>query len=96
MTSSSAEWQVLGFPTPPVPDYPSAHAAAGGAAAAVIRAAVAGPIGTLRLTSASLTLASRGLTPASMTLRVRIRSRESTSDSTSDTRLMQASSKENS
>jgi PAP2 superfamily len=35
-TSSAAGWQVLEFPTPPVPDYPSAHATAGGAAAAVL------------------------------------------------------------
>ena len=37
-TSSDSSWQVLLFPTPPVADYPSAHATAGGAAAAVISA----------------------------------------------------------
>lgn len=31
-TSSAAGWQVAVFPSPPVPDYPSAHAVAGGAA----------------------------------------------------------------
>ncbi len=35
-TSTQAPWQVVVFPTPPVPDYPSAHAVAGGAAAAVM------------------------------------------------------------
>ena len=37
-TSSDTSWQVLLFPTPPVADYPSAHATAGGAGAAVISA----------------------------------------------------------
>jgi hypothetical protein len=32
-TASAAGWEVLAFPTPPVPDYPSAHSTAGGAAA---------------------------------------------------------------
>ncbi|MEO7361326.1 MAG: vanadium-dependent haloperoxidase [Gemmatimonadaceae bacterium] len=35
-------WEVVAFPTPPVPDCPSAHATAGGAAAAVIEALVSG------------------------------------------------------
>ena len=39
-TSPAAGWEVLAFPTPPVPDYPSAHAAAGGTAAAIIEALV--------------------------------------------------------
>ena len=30
-------WTELSFPTPPVPDYPSAHACAGGAAAEVLK-----------------------------------------------------------
>ncbi|MEO5903205.1 MAG: vanadium-dependent haloperoxidase [Gemmatimonadaceae bacterium] len=37
-TSPIGGWEVLAFPTPPVPDYPSAHAGAGGAAAAIIEA----------------------------------------------------------
>jgi hypothetical protein len=37
-TSPDTAWQVLLFPTPPIADYPSAHATAGGAAAAVISA----------------------------------------------------------
>jgi membrane-associated phospholipid phosphatase len=36
-TSPQAGWQVVAFPTPPVPDWPSAHASAGGAASAIIR-----------------------------------------------------------
>jgi hypothetical protein len=40
LTSSAADWEVLAFPTPPVPDYPSAHATAGGSAAAIIEALV--------------------------------------------------------
>lgn len=40
-TAGDAGWDVassvLGVPTPPVPDYPSAHATAGGAAVAVLR-----------------------------------------------------------
>jgi len=36
-TVGDPNWQVLWFPTPPVPDYPSAHATAGGAAAEVIK-----------------------------------------------------------
>ena len=36
-TVGDPNWQVLLFPTPPVPDYPSAHATAGGAAAEVIK-----------------------------------------------------------
>ena len=49
-TSSAAGWQVLAFPTPPVPDYPSARATAGGAGAALIEALVPGrgrPISTM-------------------------------------------------
>ena len=36
LTSSAPGWQVLVFPSPPVPDYPSAHSVAGGAAASVL------------------------------------------------------------
>ena len=57
-TSSQAEWEVLAFPTPPVPDYPSAHSTAGGAGAAVIEAVVHGRTGTISMTSGSL----RGVT----------------------------------
>lgn len=53
-TSPAANWQVLVFPTPPVPDYPSAHAAAGGAAAAVIESVVDGRIRSFSTVSTSL------------------------------------------
>jgi hypothetical protein len=53
-TSSTAGWQVLAFPTPPVPDYPSAHATAGGAAAAVMEAVMPGRGPTFSTTSNSL------------------------------------------
>jgi hypothetical protein len=36
-TVGDPNWQVLWFPTPPVPDYPSNHAANGGAAAELIK-----------------------------------------------------------
>jgi hypothetical protein len=36
-TAGDPNWQVLWFPTPPVPDYPSAHATAGGAGAELIK-----------------------------------------------------------
>ena len=36
-TTGDASWDITAFITPPAPDYPSAHAAAGGAAAEVIR-----------------------------------------------------------
>ncbi|MEP7321682.1 MAG: vanadium-dependent haloperoxidase [Saprospiraceae bacterium] len=35
-TPGDSHWKELGFPTPPIPDYPSAHANAGGAAAEVL------------------------------------------------------------
>jgi hypothetical protein len=53
-TSSAAGWEVLAPPTPPVPDYPSAHATAGGNAAAIIEALVPGRIGSFATTSGSL------------------------------------------
>ena len=43
VTAPTAGWQVVAFPTPPIPDYPSAHASAGGSAAAVIGAVTNGP-----------------------------------------------------
>lgn len=36
-TAPDPGWEVFGFPTPPVPDYPSAHACAGGAAAELMK-----------------------------------------------------------
>ena len=53
-TSPAAGWEVLAFPTPPVPDYPSAHAAAGGTAAAIIEALVPGRGNRIEMTSGSL------------------------------------------
>jgi membrane-associated phospholipid phosphatase len=52
-TSSAPAWQVVVFPTPPVPDYPSAHATAGGAAAAVLSLTGGAGVG-FSATSASL------------------------------------------
>ena len=43
-TSTIAGWQVLAFPTPPVPDYPSAHATAGGAAAVIMETMMPGRV----------------------------------------------------
>lgn len=53
-TSPAAGWEVLGFPTPPVPDYPSAHSTGGGAAAAIIEAVVPGRTRPISTTSGSL------------------------------------------
>ena len=53
-TAPTPGWQVLAFPTPPVPDYPSAHAAAGGAGAAVLEALMPGRGPAFTTTSASL------------------------------------------
>jgi len=53
-TSTVAGWEVIGFPTPPVPDYPSAHASAGGSAAAIIESVVRGRGPSVRVTSGSL------------------------------------------
>ena len=58
-TTPADGWQVLVFPTPPVPDYPSAHAAAGGAAAAVIEAVVPGRGPRITMSSGSLPGVSR-------------------------------------
>jgi hypothetical protein len=54
LTLPAAGWQVLAFPTPPVPDYPSAHATAGGNAAAIIEALVPGNERPFATTSGSL------------------------------------------
>ena len=53
-TSPVNGWEVLAFPTPPVPDYPSAHAAAGGVAAAIIESVVPGIGRGFTITSGSL------------------------------------------
>ncbi len=52
-TSTQIGWQVEQFPTPPVPDYPSAHAGAGGTAAAIIDAVVPGNPKNIPITSGS-------------------------------------------
>ena len=53
-TTAAAGWEVLGFPTPPVPDYPSAHSGAGGTAAAIMEALVPGRGKSISMTSGSL------------------------------------------
>jgi hypothetical protein len=53
-TTPAAGWEVLGFPTPPVPDYPSAHSGAGGTAAAIIEALIPGRGKRINTTSGSL------------------------------------------
>jgi hypothetical protein len=53
-TAPSPDWEVLAFPTPPIPDYPSAHATAGGTAAAIIEALVPGHVDPFATTSGSL------------------------------------------
>ena len=58
-TAPVAGWQVLSFPTPPVPDYPSAHATAGGSAAAIMEAVVRGHGRRIATTSGSLAGATR-------------------------------------
>jgi hypothetical protein len=52
-TSAQAGWQVEVFPTPPVPDYPSAHSGAGGTAAAIINSVVPGNPKNIPITSGS-------------------------------------------
>lgn len=54
LTSTAAGWEVLAFPTPPIPDYPSAHSTAGGAAAAIIEALIPGRTGSFATGSGSL------------------------------------------
>jgi PAP2 superfamily len=54
LTSTVADWEVLAFPTPPVPDYPSAHATAGGNAAAILEALMPGRAQRFSTTSGSL------------------------------------------
>jgi len=58
-TSPAAGWEVLAPPTPPVPDYPSAHSTAGGAGAAIIEALVPGRGQPITTTSGSLPGVSR-------------------------------------
>ncbi len=59
-TSPQAGWQVLAFPTPPVPDWPSAHASAGGAASVIVREALGRASGPFTATSTTLPGVSRG------------------------------------
>lgn len=59
LTDPDPSWQVLAFPTPPVPDYPSAHATAGGTGAAIIEALVPGRGPAIATTSGSLPLVTR-------------------------------------
>jgi membrane-associated phospholipid phosphatase len=54
LTSPASGWEVLAFPTPPVPDYPSAHATAGGTAAAILEALLPGRTRPFSTTSGSL------------------------------------------
>ena len=54
-TTTQAGWQALGAPPPPIPDYPSGHSSAGGAAAAVIDLLVPRKHQSLDLTSMTLT-----------------------------------------
>jgi hypothetical protein len=58
-TAPASGWEVLAPPTPPVPDYPSAHATAGGAGAAIIEALVPGNGQPITTTSGSLSGVSR-------------------------------------
>jgi hypothetical protein len=53
-TTPAVGWEVLAFPTPPVPDYPSAHSTAGGVGAAIIEALVPGRGQPITTTSGSL------------------------------------------
>lgn len=53
-TAPEVGWQVLTFPTPPVPDYPSAHSGAGGTAARIIERLVPGRGPRVVATSTSL------------------------------------------
>jgi len=52
-------WDVLAPPTPPIPDYPSGHGTAGGAAAAVLSFFFRGDTGPFETTSTSLPGVSR-------------------------------------
>ncbi len=53
-TDASPSWSVFAFPTPPIPDYPSGHGTAGGAAAAVLCFYFRGDTGPFETTSSSL------------------------------------------
>jgi hypothetical protein len=53
-TDPAGGWEVLAFPTPPVPDYPSAHSAAGGAGSSIIDAILPGGPKKFSMTSGSL------------------------------------------
>ncbi|MEO8333642.1 MAG: vanadium-dependent haloperoxidase [bacterium] len=64
-TTTQAGWDVLVFPTPPIPDYPSAHATAGGAGAGVIDALFPGEGPSFSTTSTSLAGVTRTFRSAS-------------------------------
>jgi hypothetical protein len=53
-TSPAGGWEVLLFPTPPVPDYPSAHAETGATAGAIIEKIIPGKEKKFSATSTSL------------------------------------------
>ena len=53
-TEAHPGWEVVSFPTPPFPDYPSGHACTGAAAAAVIRLLLGRDSGPFTAHSASL------------------------------------------
>ena len=53
-TDAAPSWSVFAFPTPPIPDYPSGHGTAGGAAAAVLWFVFRGDTGPFEATSSSL------------------------------------------
>ena len=58
-TTAQTGWEVLAFPTPPVPHYPSTHSCAGAAAAAVIRLVLGRDAGPFTATSTSLPAVTR-------------------------------------
>jgi hypothetical protein len=84
-TTSVAGWQVLAFPTPPVPDYPSGHSTAGGAAAAIMEAVMPGRGPAFATTSGSLAGVTRSFASVA-TPHARMPTRASSSVITSATR----------
>ena len=67
-TTPSVGWDVVAFPTPPIPDYPSAHASAGGSAAAVLDAIIRSPT-SFSATSRSLPGVTRAFSSVSAAAR---------------------------
>ena len=53
-TEAQPGWEVVSFPTPPIPDYPSGHSCTGAAAAAVIRLVLGRDAGPFTAYSTSL------------------------------------------